>query len=138
MVDLFSCKNREDSDFKTVLFVVFDTVQELDKLQKNEVSSTSLGLLSPISGEESSAELLRERVKISLNILVSNAETLLLGKNNSRLISNSLQLISIWFIPPFYVDDEEFQKFSAPLISWNSSSNVQHLFFVFIQSCLVV
>lgn len=93
MVDLFSCKNREDSDFKTVLFVVFDTVQELDKLQKNEVSSTSLGLLSPISGEESSAELLRERVKISLNILVSNAETLLLGKNNSRLISNSLQLM---------------------------------------------
>lgn len=45
------------------LFVVFETVYEFDKLQKNEVSSTSLGLLSPNNGEERSAELLRKRLK---------------------------------------------------------------------------
>ena len=62
MADLFSCKNREDSDFKTRC-CFWNGILEFDKLQKNEVSSTSLGLLSSNNGEERSAELLRKRLK---------------------------------------------------------------------------
>lgn len=40
-----------------------------------------------------------------MNFLISKTETLLFGKNNSRLISNSLLLIRMWFfLSPLFME----------------------------------